>query len=223
MVAVREDLRLKRQERTAGVDEVDARQMVLQSDLLRAQVLLHRERKVRAALDGRVVRDDHALPSLDDADPGDDAGAGRLSVVQIPCCERAQLEERGVGIDEPVDALARGELAPLTVAGKRLLASARGDLRGALSQLLDELRHPFVPRCERVVALRLRREDRHDVSLSLCAVDSRMRAASSSVSCPRRNRQRQFPVDVPGRFMRLSLPSSSTSCAGTIDSAARDA
>ena len=40
------------------------------------------------------------------------------------------------------------------------------------------------------------------VSLSLRAVDSRRRAASSSVSCPRRSRQRQLPVDVPGRFMR---------------------
>ena len=75
VVAVGEDLGLQRQERAAGVDEVEARQPVLLGDLLRAQVLLDREREVRAALDRRVVRDDHALAALDDADAGDDARA----------------------------------------------------------------------------------------------------------------------------------------------------
>ena len=75
VVAVGEDLGLERQERAAGVDEVDARQPVLLGDLLRAQVLLDGEREVRAALDGRVVGDDDALAALDDADPGDDPGA----------------------------------------------------------------------------------------------------------------------------------------------------
>src|SRR4029453_14172865 len=111
--------------------------MVLQSDLLRAQMLLHREREVGAALHGCVVRDDHALPSLDDADPGDDAGAGRLPVVEIPCGEGVQLGERGGWGAPPVDALARGQLAPLAVAGERLFATACGDLSSALAQLLD--------------------------------------------------------------------------------------
>ena len=44
VVAIGEDLVLHRQERAAGVDEVDARQPVLERDLLRAQVLLHGER-----------------------------------------------------------------------------------------------------------------------------------------------------------------------------------
>jgi hypothetical protein len=35
VVAVREDVRLERQERAAAVDEVDARQPVLERDLLR--------------------------------------------------------------------------------------------------------------------------------------------------------------------------------------------
>ena len=69
VVAVGEDLGLQRQEGAARVDEVDAREPVLRGHLLRAQVLLDREREVRAALDGRVVRDDHALLALDDADP----------------------------------------------------------------------------------------------------------------------------------------------------------
>ena len=63
MFPVREHLVLARQERAAGVDEVDARQPVLQRDLLRAQMLLDRDRVVGAAFDRRVVGDDHALAS----------------------------------------------------------------------------------------------------------------------------------------------------------------
>ena len=76
VVAVGKHLGLQRQERAARVDEVEARQPVLLGHLLRAQVLLHRQREVRAALHGRVVRDDHALAALDDADSGDDPRAG---------------------------------------------------------------------------------------------------------------------------------------------------
>ena len=66
VVAVGEDLVLQREERPARVDEVEAREVVLLGDLLRAQVLLHREREVRAALHRRVVGDDHARAALDD-------------------------------------------------------------------------------------------------------------------------------------------------------------
>ncbi len=124
VLAVGEDLGLQRQERAARVDEVDARQPVLLGHLLRAQVLLHREREVRAALDGRVVRDDHALAALDDADPGHDPGARRVAVVHLPGGERVQLEEGGAGVDEPVDPLAGGQLAARAVPLRRLLAAA---------------------------------------------------------------------------------------------------
>ena len=61
MVAVWELLRLQRQVRAAGVDEVQARQPVLLGDFLRPQVLLHRQRVLGAALHGGVVADEHAL------------------------------------------------------------------------------------------------------------------------------------------------------------------
>ena len=198
VVAVREDLGLEGQERPARVHEVQARQVVLRGDLLRAKVLLHRQGEVRAAFDGRVVRDDHALAALDDADARDHARARGLSPRTCPCGERAQFEERRVGIDQPLDPLARGQLAALAVPGECPLAAALRDERGAPAQLRHELRHPLVPRGEGVVALRLRREDAHVLSLSPRAVDSRSRAASSSVSCPRRRRQRQLPVARPG-------------------------
>ena len=76
VLLVGEHVVLHRQERAAGVDEVDARQLVGAGDLLRAQVLLDRDRVVGAALDGGVVGHDHAVAALDPADAGDDAGAG---------------------------------------------------------------------------------------------------------------------------------------------------
>ena len=61
VLAVGEHLGVLRQVGAAGVDEIDARQPVLARDLLRAQVLLDGHRVIRAALDGGVVADDHAL------------------------------------------------------------------------------------------------------------------------------------------------------------------
>ena len=143
VVAVGEDLGLQRQEGAAGVDEVDARQPVLLGDLLRAQVLLDREREVRAALDGRVVGDDHALLPLDDADAGDDARADGASPSYMSQAASArELEERRARVDEPVDPLARRQLAARAVPLERPLAAAARDLRRALAQLGDELLHP---------------------------------------------------------------------------------
>ena len=77
MLAIGKDLVLQRQEGAAGIDQIDARQMVVARDLLRAQVLLHRDRIIGAALDGGVVGDDDAVAPAHAADAGDDAGARR--------------------------------------------------------------------------------------------------------------------------------------------------
>ena len=74
VLAIGKDLGLQRQERAARVDEVDAGQAVLERDLLRAQVLLDRERVVGAALDRGVVGDDQHLAARDAADAGDEPG-----------------------------------------------------------------------------------------------------------------------------------------------------
>ena len=59
-------------------------------------------------------------------------------------------------------------------------------------------------------------------SRPVCSARPRRRLASAGVSAPRSSRQLQFPFVIPGRFIRASLPRPSTSCAGTIASAARD-
>src|SRR5439155_16113588 len=101
-------------------DEVDTRQVVLERDLLRPEVLLHRDREVSAALHRRVVADDHALGPRDASDPRDDARAGSFVVVETVRRERGELEERRRGVEKPLDALARQELA----SGQMLLARA---------------------------------------------------------------------------------------------------
>ena len=73
VIAIGKDLGLQRQEGAARVDQIDARQAVLERDLLRADVLLDRDRIVGAALDRRVVGDDQHLAARDAADAGDDA------------------------------------------------------------------------------------------------------------------------------------------------------
>ena len=121
---VREDLVLQRQERAAGIHEVDAGQMVLARDLLRAQMLLHRHGVVGAALDGGVVGDDNAFAAADAADAGDQAGGMDVAAVEAVGGERRELEERRARIEQQVDALARQELAAPDVPRPRLLAAA---------------------------------------------------------------------------------------------------
>ena len=130
-----EDLALVGKIGAAGLDEVDQRKAVLAGDLERAQALAHGGDGARAAADGRVVGDDHALDVLDDPDAGEQAGAD--GEVGAPRGERGQLEQRRVGIDEQLDPLAAEELAALAVAGDVLLAAAVVD-EGELAVVLGE-------------------------------------------------------------------------------------
>ncbi len=82
------------------IDQIDAGQPVLARDLLRAQMLLHRDRIIGAAFDRRVVGDDHAFAALDAADAGDDAGAVDVAVIHAEGGERRQLQERRAGIEQ---------------------------------------------------------------------------------------------------------------------------
>ena len=119
VLAVGEDLRLQRQEGAARVDEVDAGQAVLERDLLRAQVLLHRQREVRAALHRGVVGDDHRLAPVDRADAGDDAGgrAPRRRTGRRPRAARA----RGTGVpgSSSASTRSRGSSLPRSVCRAR--------------------------------------------------------------------------------------------------------
>ena len=144
VVTVREDIGLERQVGAAAVDQVDARQPILERDLLGPEVLLDCDREVRPALDRGVVGHDHAGRALDPGDPGDDPRARRLVVVHAAGGQWAELEEGGARVDQPVDPLTDRQLATSPVAGDRRVIAAgvsAGDANLSLSQVGDQGRH----------------------------------------------------------------------------------
>ena len=138
MFAVGKDLGLMRQVGAAGIDEIDAGQRVLQRDFLRAQMLLHRHRVIGAALDRRIVGDDHRLAAVDAPDAGDHARAVNVAFVHAVGGERADFEKRRAGIDQPGDALARQQLAARDMALARLRRSPFGGDAPALVQFIEQ-------------------------------------------------------------------------------------
>ena len=136
MLTVGEDFVLPRQERTARVDQVDTRQPILPGDLLRPQMLLDRDRVVRTAFHGGVVGHDHAFAPGDPSDAGDHSRAGALVVVHAVGGEGRHFEQRAAGVEQPVHALPRQQLAPTDVA----LAGPGGPAERGGGHLLPQLR-----------------------------------------------------------------------------------
>ncbi len=138
VIAVGEHLVLPRQERAAGVDQIDARQPILRRDLLRAQVLLDRNRIVGTTFDRRIVGDDHAFAAGDPADSGDDPGSGTLVVVHPVGGQRRDFEQWAAGVEQPVDAVARQQLAAIDMTGPRSFRTTQRSRRKLAAQLLDK-------------------------------------------------------------------------------------
>ena len=169
VLAVREDVVLVGQVRTARVDEVDAGELVLDRDFLRAQVLFHGHREVGAPFDGRVIGDDHAFAPGDAADAGDDGGRGDFAAIHAESRQLADLEERCTRVEERAHALAGQELAAGHVLLARGLVAAHGDLRDLLAQVGDQRLHALGVGLEIGRArVELGLEDRHQ-AFSLCA------------------------------------------------------
>ena len=110
-------------------------------DLLRSQMLLDGDRIIGAAFDGGIVRDDHAIDAGDRADAGDDSGGRRRVAVHAVRRERREFEERRRRVDQPVDAIARRELAALAMAFHDGRAAAGVGAGECDAQVLDERRH----------------------------------------------------------------------------------
>ena len=136
MIAIGKDLVLARQKCAARIDEVDARQVVLLGNFLRAQVLLDGQRIVRAAFHGRVIGDDHAFETVDAADARDDSGAGHVVAVDLPGGLPTDFEEMRIFVEQPADAIARQQLAALQVFFTRTFRPALHDVFIDLTQVL---------------------------------------------------------------------------------------
>ena len=142
VVAVREDLVLVREVGAAAVHQVDAGEAVLLGDLLGAEVLLHGDREVGAALHRGVVGDDDALAPRNAADAGDDAAGGHLAVVQPVPRQRRQFEKGGAGVQQALHPCAGQQLAPREVALARRLGPATRRLGRAIGELVQQAAHP---------------------------------------------------------------------------------
>ena len=94
VLAIRKHLILIGQIGAAGVHQVDAGQAIRLCDLLGAQMLLHRDGIVSAALHGGVVGDDHTLASGHPADAGDNPRCRHLVVVHAICGELGKFHKR---------------------------------------------------------------------------------------------------------------------------------
>ncbi len=141
MLAVGKHLVLVRQVGAAGIDEIDARQPACARDLLRAQMLLHRHREIRAALHRRVVGDDDAFPPPDAADAGDDPGRRHLAAIHSVRCKLRKLEERRAGVDQRHHPRARQHLAAPLVPPACRVAAARRRAAGSLAQFGNQGTH----------------------------------------------------------------------------------
>ncbi len=141
MVAVGKDLVLVRQIGAAGIDEIEAGQPVLPRDLLGAQMLLHGDRVVGAALDRGVVGDDDAFAPRDAADAGDDPRRRHVAAIHAVGRELRQLQERRAGIEQGADAIARQQLAAREMALARGGAAALADLCDARPEIGDAVAH----------------------------------------------------------------------------------
>ena len=94
VVPIREYLVLFGKKRAAGIHQVDTRQMVHPGNFLGAQVFLHRERVIGAALDGGIVSHDHTLAPCHAADTGDDPRGRHGIVIHAPGGKLGQFQER---------------------------------------------------------------------------------------------------------------------------------
>ena len=144
VLAVGEDLRLQGEEGAAGVDEIEARQPVLEGDLLCPQVLLDRDRIVGAALDRGIVGDDQHFAARDATDARDDSRARRVVVIHARGGERREFEEGCTAVEQPFDPLSHRKLAQGAVAFEILGATAVAVAIGARAKLVDEAAHPLL-------------------------------------------------------------------------------
>ena len=114
--------------RAAGIVEADHGRAGLQREVHDLADLLRVGFGERAAEDGEILREDVDQAAVDAAVAGDEAVAGDdlLLHAEIAAAVRDQLVEflEGALVEQQFDALARGELAFLVLAGAALRASA---------------------------------------------------------------------------------------------------
>ena len=116
MLFIGKNLGLVRQVGAAAIDQIDARQSVLERDFLRAQMFFDGEREIHAAFDCGIVGDNHDLPAADLANAADQPGARCIVVVKPVGGELAEFQEGRARVEQALNARARQQFAAGDVA-----------------------------------------------------------------------------------------------------------
>ncbi|MNI60807.1 hypothetical protein D3C73_1160420 [compost metagenome] len=138
MLLIREDLVLLGQECTPGIHQVDAGKLVLQSDFLSPEVLLHRHGIVSAALDRGVIGDHQDMASMDQTNARNNPGTRGIIVVHAVRSQGCNLKERAAIIEQVVDAFPRKKLSAGDMPLPGLCRTAEGRRRQAFPQFLHQ-------------------------------------------------------------------------------------
>ena len=131
----------KVQECAARIDKIDTRQIILERNLLCAQMFLYAGGVVSAAFHRRIVGDDHAFDPLDPANAGNHPGTRNIGFIHPPGSELTDLEKRRTDIQELAHAIARQQLAAGKVFLARPLVATELYYCRALAQAADKRRH----------------------------------------------------------------------------------
>jgi hypothetical protein len=107
----------------------------------RAQVLLHRDGIVGAALYRGIVGDNHAFAARYAADAGDHARARDLAAIHPVRGKRRQFEERRAGIQQALDTFARQQFAAGQVLVACCLRASGSGRTGVRAQGLQQPAH----------------------------------------------------------------------------------
>ncbi len=110
--AVGKDFRLAGKEDSPGIHEVHARKLVVERDLLRADMFFYRLFHVRSPLDCGIVGNDHGFAAVNHPDAGDDPGRRKSVAVLAESRQSRKLEEGRAGIDQQVDPFPGQQFAP---------------------------------------------------------------------------------------------------------------
>ena len=141
MLAIGENIRLMGQVRAATVHEVHAGQTVLHGDFLRPQMFFHRHRIIGAALDGRVIADDHDFAPGDTADAGNHARTMHIAFIHAVRRQGPDFHEGRPRVQQTLDTLAWQQLAARQMFLARAFRSAPCSLCGLGMELAQKRIH----------------------------------------------------------------------------------
>src|SRR3984957_3687876 len=125
---------------------------MLERDGVRAQMLLHRQRKIGAALDRRIVGEDETGTALDAADATDESRRRCIGAVHAMGRQRRELEKRTARIEQSLHALARQKLAARGVLAARFLGATAAGALHFRAQRSRKLRHACLIGAEALAA-----------------------------------------------------------------------